>query len=154
MYLCSMETTLQQPFNFSDVPVSWLLCFCEGCPRHAECLRYAAGQYVPNDLTWGPSVYPVAWHQGSCQHFKPIRIIHAAYGFKQLFQEVKQKDYTPLREQMKAYLGGHGTYYRYNRGERLLTPEQQQWILNLFARYGYKENLAFDYYRDIIDFTE
>ena len=55
---------------------------------------------------------------------------------------------------MKAYLGGHGTYYRYNRGEKLLTPEQQEWILRLFTRYGYSENLSFEGYCDVMDFSE
>lgn len=148
-----MENNNNISFNFSDVPTSWTLCFCEGCPRHAECLRYAAGQLVPDDLTWGNAVYPSAYRKGQCRHFKQMRVIHAAYGFRKLFTEVKQKDYTPLREKMKTYLGGHGTYYRFNRGDRLLTPEQQQWILKLFARYGYTEGLAFDHYRDVIDFA-
>ena len=140
-------------FNFDEVPNGWQLCFCDGCPRHADCLRYVAGQQVPDSLTWGNAVYPSAYRNGNCRHFKQIRVIHAAYGFAPLFREVKQKNYTPLREKMKTYLGGHGTYYRYNRGERLLTPEQQQWILDLFARYGYKDGLAFEHYCDVIDFS-
>ena len=148
-----MNTVKGIIFNFSEVPASWMLCFCEGCTRHADCLRYLTGQHVPDDLTCGNAVYPSACRNGSCRHFKQIRVIHAAYGFAPLFREVKQKDYTLLREKMKAYLGGHGTYYRYNRGERLLTPEQQQWILSLFARYGYTDGLAFEHYRDVIDFS-
>ncbi len=148
-----METIDDIILNFDEVPTSWALCFCEGCPRHADCLRYVAGRAVPDNLTWGNAVYPTAYRNGDCRHFRPVRVIHAAYGFRQLFREVKQRDYTPLRERMKAYLGGHGTYYRYNRGERLLTPEQQQWILDLFARYGYTEELAFEHYRDVIDFS-
>lgn len=147
------DTTLQQPFDFSSVPPVWQLCFCEGCPRHGECLRFLAGQYAPENLTWGPAIYPAAYKNGTCSHFKAVRFIKAAYGFKSLFREVKQKDYTPLRDRIKDYLGGHGTYYRYNRGERLLTPEQQQWILDLFNKYGYTENLAFEHYREVIDFT-
>ena len=81
-------------------------------------------------------------------------MIHAAYGFTPLFKEVKHKDYTLLRDKMKEYLGSHTTYYRYNSGEHKLTPEQQQWILDLFARYGYTENLTFEHYQDIVDFSE
>jgi hypothetical protein len=50
-------------------------------------------------------------------------------------------------------LGSHTSYYRYHRGEKLLTPEQQQWILDLFAQYGYTNELHFDSYRDMIDFS-
>ncbi|MBQ6063093.1 MAG: hypothetical protein IJK42_03515 [Prevotella sp.] len=148
-----MNTTIDQPFNLSFVPPMWQLCFCDGCPRHAECLRYATGQHVPEDRTWGPAIFPTAYRNGPCRHFKAIRTVKAAYGFAPLFREVKQKDFTPLRNKMKAYLGGHGTYYRYNRGERLLTPAQQQWILDLFARHGYTEGLAFAHYVEVIDFS-
>jgi len=148
-----MKTANDLSIEFSEVPSRWQLCFCDGCPRHSECLRYAVGQIVPSDLTWGPAIYPTAYQNGSCKHFKEVRIVRDACGFKHLFSEVKQKDDTPLREQLKKYLGGHGTYYRYDRGERLLTPEQQQWIIRLFESYGYKDNLTFEHYRNIVDFT-
>ena len=32
-------------------------------------------------------------------------------------------------------------------------PEQQQWILDLFRELGYTDDLAFDGYKDIYDFT-
>lgn len=146
------KKTLQLPFDFACVPPQWQLCFCEECPRHAECLRFLASQYAPDSLTWGPAIYPAAYKNGACPHFKEASVKRMAYGFKLLFKEVKQKDYTHLREQMKSYLGSHGAYYRYNRGEKLLTPEQQQWIINLFRTYGYTENLTFEQYREVYDF--
>jgi hypothetical protein len=52
-----------------------------------------------------------------------------------------------IRLAITDYLGSKGTYYRYKHGERLLNPEQQQWILQLFSRYGYNaEGLSFDEY--------
>lgn len=145
--------TLPNSFDFSLVPPSWQLCFCDGCPLHEQCLRFQAGQHIPDGLTWGPAVYPSAYRNGQCPHFKQTRIIHAAYGFAPLFREVKQKDYTLLRDRMKTFLGGHGTYYRYNRGERMLTPEQQEWILELFRSCGYSEELHFEHYADVLDFS-
>lgn len=145
--------TLRIPFDFSLVPAAWQLCFCDGCPQHEQCLRYQAGQFVPDSITWGPAVYPSAYRNGQCPHFKPIRTIRAAYGFATLFSEVKEKDAKPLHDKLKAYLGGHGTYYRYNSGEKLLVPEQQEWILALFRRYGYADNLRFDHNVDVLDFS-
>ena len=149
-----MKTTNGVYINIEDVPASWKYCFCEGCPQHDDCLRFQTGLLVPDKLTWGTAVYPTAYKNGDCPHFKAVRLMHAAYGFEPLFREVKQKDYTMLRDMIKKYLGSHNTYYRYNRGELLLTPEQQQWILQLFERHGYTENLHFEHYRDVVDFTE
>lgn len=148
-----MDTINGFPFHFDDVPLSWAHCFCNGCPKHEGCMRYQTGMRIPDSLQAGAAIYPTAYSSGSCKYYKAIRVIHSAYGFRQLFRNVKQVDYTPLRQEMKQFLGSHGAYYRYNRGERLLTPEQQQWILRLFDRYGYKTGLAFDHYRDVFDFS-
>ena len=140
-------------YDFEKLSPLWRFCFCEGCPRHADCLRYLTGQQVPASTTCGHAVFPTAYRNGDCPHFKEVRVIRAAYGFKPLFRDVKKRDYSVLISKMKAFLGGHGTYYRYNRGERMLTPEQQQWILGLFTSYGYTENLAFEHYCDLLDFS-
>ena len=148
-----MKTKLTQPFNFSDVPASMALCFCEECPRHDDCLRYLAGQYAPVSLTFGPAVYPAACQSGDCPHFKEVRVIQGMYGFSKLFSEVRHQDYRRLRDEVKAYLGGHSNYYRYHRGERMLTPEQQQAIKAMFQARGYDHSLTFDGYREQIDFA-
>ena len=53
---------------------------------------------------------------------------------------------------MKKYLGSNAAYYRYAAGEKLLTPEQKEWIVDLFHKYGYTENLVFDNYKNAYDF--
>lgn len=149
-----MSNALISDFDFKEVPPLWMLCFCEGCPHHTGCLRYVAGLHVPDNMPWGQAIYPSAYRNGNCKYFKEIRTINAAYGFKSLFKDVKQIHSKLLRDMIKEYLGSHGAYYRYNRGERMLTPEQQEWIINLFASYGYTEGIAFEHYKEVIDFSD
>jgi hypothetical protein len=52
---------------------------------------------------------------------------------------------------MREYLGGCSTYYRYHHGERQLSPEQQEWIKQLFSQYGY-EDIEFDCSEETLDF--
>lgn len=136
-----------------QIPPSYQLCFNDSCPKAGECLRHLAGLSINNDQVWGPAVYPNALRNGECCMFKQTRIMHGAYGFNTIFDEVKQKDNTPIRNAIKEYLGGHGTYYLYHHGKKLLTPEQQEWIIQLFKHHGYRENLIFDGYRDEYDFS-
>lgn len=137
--------------TYDMLPPSWLYCFLEGCPKAGECIRYISSKLIPDDVTIGYAVLPTALKGKDCPHFKQIRKIRAAYGFNKLFEEVKRKDDTPLRNQLKAYLGSHGAYYRYHNGEKLLTPEQQQHIIDIFHQWGYTDNLAFDHYREVYD---
>ncbi len=139
--------------NREQIPVSYARCFQNDCPKAENCTHFLAGKYASEETKTGPAVYPSARKGDDCVCFKQVRVIHAAYGFKALFAEVKKKDDTILRERIKKYLGGNGTYYRYNSGEHLLTPEQQERIIALFHKFGYTDDLHFDTYRDIIDFS-
>ena len=136
-----------------QIPPSYPRCFQSDCPKADTCMRLLASKYIPEGQVRGDAVYPTARKGSNCQMYKQTRVIRAAYGFSALFAEVKKKDDTPLRDRIKTYLGGNTTYYRYHHGERLLTPEQQQWIINLFRCKGYTEELHFDAYRDMYDFT-
>ena len=140
-------------FTYDLVPASWPVCFVANCPLAESCLSHLAGLHLPDDLTIGPAIYPTALRDGKCGHYKKIRKIQAAWGFDTLFTDVKQRDAAPLRSAIKNYLGGNGTYYRYHNDERLLTPEQQEHILALFRQCGYSENLHFDGYREVYDFS-
>ena len=146
-----MDTPLT--LTADQIPSSFARCFLQDCPLADTCARHLAAQYIPPGRMWGNAVYPPARTGDTCRMYKQTRVIHAAYGFRALFAEVKRKDDTPLRNQIRQYLGGNTTYYRYHHGERLLTPEQQAWIIALFRQYGYEGKLGFDGYRDIYDFT-
>ncbi len=149
-----MATIKNIEFYFGDLAPAWRYCFCEGCPRHEDCLRFQIGLLVPEDRTWGNAVFPTAYRKGECKFFKEIRRVRVAYGFSTLFDEVKHKEVATLRGRMMEYLGGRSTYYRYNSGEYKLTPEQQEWIQRLFVRYGYAEGVTFDHYGDVLDLSE
>ena len=66
---------------------------------------------------------------------------------------MKVKDAPVLRAEMREYLGSKGQYYRYKLGQLKLLPEQQEYIKQLFASYGY-QNVEFDNFADEIDFTQ
>lgn len=139
---------MEGPIN---VPSDYLYCFNSSCPRANDCMHHFAAEHIDVSVKAGHAVFPTALlGDGECERFKQKRIIKAAWGFAPLFADVKERDGSTLRSRLKGYLGGNGTYYRFNHGERLLTPEQQAWILDLFRQYGY-EDLHFGGYKEIWD---
>lgn len=140
---------LDENFNFSDVPEDWTLCYVSECGRRDECMRYQVQLKAPRKLTQCPCVLPTVLKGKSCPHFMPIRLVQAAAGFKDIFREVKAVDLPMMRERIKQYLGGNGTYYLYRNGKKLLMPEQQAWIRRFFKRCGYDENVEFEEYRNV-----
>ena len=143
-----MKTTI----DFSEMPVGYLVCFNGNCPKCQDCLRFLSGQGLPDSATQGIAVYPAAARLSACPHFRPCRQENKAWGFKRLLADVKARDIAEIRDRMKRYLGGNGTYYDYHHGRRLLSQRQQQRILKLMASYGYADNLQFDGYCTVTDF--
>ena len=145
------ETELK--FDFRNVPKGWQLCFLSECPKKEECLRHLAASHLPESRDWGPAIYPtMKIEENGCRFFTMGKPTNMAWGFNTLFSDVKSRHERQLRDSMKQYLGGHSNYYRYNNGERLLTAEQQEWIIRLFQRYGYTEGLTFDHFTLVYDF--
>ena len=133
-------------------PRSWKHCFNETCKQKENCLRHLTGASLPADKLFGMAVYPTADKGGACPFFRETRTMNGAWGFANLFRNVKEKDHAELRRQMKEYLGSNGTYYKYEHGTLLLTPAHQAWILTLFRQFGYGEGLAFEHYETFTDF--
>lgn len=138
-------------FDFNRVSPLMALCFNTSCPLKDNCIRFFAGIHAPSDKLFGRAVYPAALKDGKCEMFKQTTIIKAAYGFSTLFKDVKSRDEHTLRLAMIDYLGSRSAYYHYANGSYVLNPEQQEWIINLFKKYGYTENLQFDNYKMLYD---
>lgn len=73
-------------------------------------------------------------------------------GIRQALRRGKGKG-CPRVALMRDYLGSKGQYYRYKLGQLKLLPEQQNYIKQLFARFGY-EDVEFEHFSDEIDFSE
>ena len=143
----------ERNFDFGRVPEGFALCFSTECPLREECMRHLAGRHAPDTLTRGLSVFPNAYRHGQCCHYRPIRPIKAARGFGDILANVRRSDYSTMRAELVKYLGTGGTFYRYRNGERLLTPEQQEWMRQLLRRYGYEDDVQFNSYVMTYDFT-
>ncbi len=147
-------------FNLNDaqfvnsiVPKDLAFCFNEACSKTSKCIHFIAGKFKSPTKTVGYAVFPDAMKDGKCEHFLRPKVMMAAWGFKTLYDEVKHSDLTLLRQEVMSLLGGKTSYYRYHRGERLLTPEQQTKVLALFKRKGY-EAPHFDGYKETVGFTD
>jgi len=149
-----VKITMQtENLRLQDVPATYAVCYVSQCPKAGQCMRYRACQLEDGTMTLRPCVLPTAIADGhECPHFKAVHVVRGAWGFTRPFAEVKRKDDAPLRSEIKKYLGGNGTYYRYHHGERLLLPGQQQDIALMFARRGYGDEIVFDGYRYVFDF--
>ena len=128
-------------------------CLNHSCPRARQCFRHLAYQYKEANQKVGRIVFPEALQDGQCDYFQRPRNITAAWGFSHLYSQVKNCDLSGIRTKVMGMLGGKTSYYRYHRGEKWLTPEQQQEIGELFKASGY-DAPAFDKSKVTIELTD
>lgn len=148
-----MKLNLNDPkFINSLVDYHWMYCFNAECPRTAECIRFISAKFKPADVTSGNAVYPDASLHGPCTNFMRVRQFKATWGFTHLYDQVKHSDVQVIKFRVMDIVGNRTTYYRVHRGEKHLTPEQQEQVKNLFASYGYGEP-TYDHYAEEIGFT-
>ena len=72
-----------------------------------------------------------------------------ASGFSHLYDKVLKADYTSMRKAITAYLHGAKQYYQYMRGERPLTPEQQDGVRNIVGSPIASEHLPLNRENDV-----
>lgn len=147
-----MTLNLYDPqFVNSIIPYNMEYCFIDTCPKKDLCFRHIASKFKDKTKKSGMSIFPDALQEGKCNYFLKARIINAAWGFKGLYDQVKKQDILSLRMKAICLLGGRTSYYRYHRGEKKLTPEEQEAVKNLFERKGYPPP-HYDHQQEMVDF--
>ena len=143
------NTLLNEEINYSKVPGWYTLCFNNSCPLRDNCMRYLSGSHAPEELETSPCVLPHTLKDGTCRWFDKVTVVTMASGFRHLYDKVLHQDYTRMRKSLTTFLHGSKFYYQYMRGERPLSPEQQEGIRQIVRSYGYDWEVPFErYYQD------
>ena len=140
--------------DFHDIPEWWPICPNSNCPLADQCLRHAAYLQVPPSVTSWSCVLPTAVKDGQCPFFEQYEKVTMARGFNKLYDQLHGRDnHHDVRMALTALFGSKGSYYRYKNGEKALTPQQQEAVLDIFSNRGIEGELRFDEYDLVYNFT-
>ena len=142
--------------SFKEIPEWWAICPNESCPMADSCLRHYAYVNVPEDVVKWSCVLPHLLKDGQCPKYQKTELVTLAKGFKSTFNVVKSREGKHMiRECLQGYFGSNGSYYRYHDGKRVLNPEVQKYIRDLFVECGgcKEEDVKFDETFTSYDFT-
>lgn len=146
---------MEKELKVKNIPWGYPLCFNEACAEKEKCMHYHARLLMPEERYSGPAVYPAAWKEGECRCFCEKKLVKKAWGFTKLYNNVPKNLKVEARQCVHAYFGrGQGPYYRVHHGENMLSPKQQEDILNIIAKYGPIEGVQFDHYVTDWDFSK
>ena len=129
------------------VPTNYTLCIKGDCPKAATCLRHRATQMMQADVQRWSILSPAYLVQieGECPHYRSAEKVRYARGFVQMMSALTVKQAHVVKDSIVATFGMN-MYYRMRRGERLITPTEQEAIYQMLEQQGITTRPEFDAY--------
>lgn len=134
-------------FNPSKIPTNYPLCLNRQCPLASTCLRQLVERHATNTSEYWHIISPrcIEAQQGQCVYYRPSAKVRFAKGFLKMLDNMTYKQMRLFVEGM-ANLFSERTYYRIRKGERLISPAQQEKIYQLLNACGVEGRPEFDAY--------
>ena len=136
-----------------NMPKDYIYCpAADGAgPRAPQCLRAIAyRQLTATEASDKPSpiriVHPacVAHAQKGCDYYRDSTPVRFAQGMTKLFDEIPHRLEADIRRRIMACFSCRSYYFQSRKGERLITPKEQQAIANVFRQAGLKAEPEID----------
>ena len=139
----------EETFDYSKVPHNFGLCATDTCPYTDTCLRRIAYTYAPSNNIFLYVLNPKAIEStaGKCKYYCSNKKVRYAKGFMNILDNLPYNQRRSIIVSLIAYFGQR-TYYRSRKGERLLTPDEQQAVLNIIKRHNATTSQEFDGYEE------
>jgi len=120
-------------------------CYIDKCPQRECCLHWLVGQYSSGDLPYVQSVNPYYPHVGTeqCEMFRKNERFMMKKGFTHLYHEMPTYMEQKIRQQLISRWG-RKLYFQMRKGERLITPSQQQDVVEVCRENGWKGPIVYD----------
>lgn len=126
------------------VPTGFVHCFNGNCKNASHCLRHQIIRFIPDTL-WAVSVMNPARTDpaGKCAAFMADTPVQYAVGMDHLLDRIPYLEAKRIKQRLlMAY--GRNKFYQFKRKERAFSPEDQQYIRQIFRLYGVKDEPVFD----------
>jgi hypothetical protein len=134
---------------FSHKAPNYLLCFINECPRRATCLRWLVGQELQSNEYNILSVNPMhpEVKANKCALYREKKHVRYAKGMMHFYDEMTRSQEVGIKHRLIVHYGRR-QYYEYRRGERLISPEMQEFIGQVCKEHGYTKELRYDGWQD------
>lgn len=124
---------------------NYLVCFNSQCPKCECCLRYLVGEYAserPLALTAINPRHPKV-ATSECPVFRSNEQVVMKRGLTHFYDDMpSRKEYVVRHSLIAAF--GRKNYFLMRKGERLITPEEQDVIADTCRQLGWTGELRYD----------
>lgn len=139
-----------------DIPSGYAHCFAgkDSCPKTSSCLRAIAAKLVTESretqsqtLNMVNDLYlKQLTDLASCPLYRSCEPLRYAKGMIRLFDELPVKDAASVRQRVIGCFSCERYFYHSRKGDRLITPDEQRRIAQVFRATGLGLTPKFDGY--------
>ena len=135
----------QQEEAFREKAKHYHLCYIDQCPLHDQCLRWILGQYTNPMPYVCLSINPYHPKTGTkdCEMFRHSERVLMKRGMTRMFIDMPTRMERNIRNQLIG-MWGRKRYFEMRRGDRPITPAQQQDITDVCQFYGWTGPIVYD----------
>lgn len=135
----------EQEIVFREKAASYIVCFIDQCPLRQECLRWLVGQHVNPSLTTYKSVNPRNPEHGGeqCKMFRKKVRVMMKRGFKNMYHDMPGHLESVIRS-LLITKWGRKHYFEMRKGDRLITPSQQDDVVRICKKCGWTGPIVYD----------
>ena len=140
-----------------DIPPYYAYCFGgkDLCPQAATCLRAIAAQTLAESEEEGKHILycvnPVYVQRlsptDSCRYYRNNKPVRYAKGITQLFEDLPLKQSRIVRLRVMQCFSCESYFYQSRKGKRLISPQEQEAIRNVFRSARVVGEPKFDEFR-------
>lgn len=133
--------------DYSSVPKHYACCFNRECRLAGECLRHLAALATPPEVITVTIINParISSSGTDCPYFSSRVKQRYARGMSRLLDPLPYRDAQRVKQQMIDHFG-RNRFYRLRSKECTFSPEQQEYVRQLFLQCGVTEPPLFDEY--------
>lgn len=121
--------------DYNLIPKTFVHCCNSGCTRAADCLRQVAFRSVDDSRRTISVLNPRLTQGEGCEEYLTSEPQSYKRGLTHLYDNMTMKTAQGVRRTLYAHYG-NTQYYRVVNGERLIPPDEQQYISRVLEHYG------------------
>lgn len=137
-----------------QVPRNFGVCASADCPKSSTCLRHIALEHASLQYPFLPTLtsQKLASMKGNCEYYCPDTKVRYACGFSRMAELLTVRVAGTFRLRLISYFG-RKNYYLARKGDFLINPAGQQYIIRQAKELGLQLDEYFDGYVEQYNWT-
>lgn len=138
---------MSDTFDYAQVPHGFIHCLQAECPKAATCLRQMAYAHLPEQEKFLHVINPKQQlpRKDACPYYLDAQPVRYARGFMRTINALPVGKLETFRIRLISRFS-QKIYYLTRKGERALSPEEQETVISIARQLGLQLDDYFDKY--------